>query len=68
MVVTPADPYVAQLATALNAVIQAETSKIQENVDSARILVNALHESDKISLSARLDAINVTNLAPIPMR
>jgi len=49
--------YKAQLATATNAVVKAEGSKLQGDVDAARKLVNSLRNSDKNSLNSRLDAV-----------
>ncbi|MDF2879953.1 MAG: hypothetical protein K0R54_510, partial [Clostridiaceae bacterium] len=47
-----------QILLATQAVIKAETTKIQINVDSARLLVNALPSSEvKTSLNERLDIV-----------
>jgi hypothetical protein len=49
---------IAQLQAATNAVVTAEGSKLQADVDSAKVLVNALPDgSDKISLISRLDVV-----------
>jgi preprotein translocase subunit Sss1 len=52
--------YKAQLTTATNAVIKAESSKLQNDVTAARDLVNVLRDNDKTALTARLDAVQKT--------
>lgn len=49
--------YQTQLTAATNAVVKAEGSKLQSDVDSARTLVNALRPTDKSTLGARLDTV-----------
>lgn len=51
--------YAIQLANATSAVGKAEVSKLQSDIDTARVLVNALHAEDIPSLIARLDAIQI---------
>lgn len=47
--------YIEQLSKATEAVVKAETSKTQTDVNAARNLVKALRESDKSLLNGRLD-------------
>ncbi|MBU3143446.1 transglutaminase domain-containing protein [Clostridium sp. CF012] len=52
------DATINEIDTATKAVIYAETSKVQTNLDSARVLVNALLNGvDKTILMARLDVV-----------
>lgn len=49
--------YQVRLAEATTAVVKAENSKVQDDVDSARALVNGLREGDKAALGVRLDIV-----------
>ena len=49
--------YKAQFTTVTSTVVKAESSKLQEDVDAARTLVDALRPADKTTLNDRLDEI-----------
>ncbi|KQN96812.1 RCC1 domain-containing protein [Paenibacillus sp. Leaf72] len=52
-----ADAYQAKLTLAVEAVEKAELTRTQDDVDAARLLVNALEDTEKGPLNTRLDAI-----------
>ncbi|WP_280788223.1 fibronectin type III domain-containing protein [Paenibacillus sp. PastF-3] len=56
-IVQAAIDYATQVTTATAAVVKAEGSKLQADVNVARTLVNALNASDKSTLGARLDTV-----------
>ncbi len=55
--ITEKEQYETQLNAAKQAVTDAETSKSQSDLETAKTLVNALHDEDKSDLLIRLDAL-----------